>query len=113
MKFAVRRNLMTADEGDRVLLEAKNARWPVIPPPAGEAEAARAAGMPVGPRTRPEPVRPAKPVVVRKPVKAAHRQGSAGQGEGRGEEVEARAARQAEPAHDGAQEKEVDGLPAR
>lgn len=33
LKFAVRRNLMAAEEGDRILLEAKQAMAGILPPP--------------------------------------------------------------------------------
>ena len=33
LKFAVRRNLMAAEEADRVLIEAKNALLGIMPPP--------------------------------------------------------------------------------
>lgn len=71
MKFAVRRNLMTAEESDRILFEAKQAMAGILPPPP-----------PPKPKPVPPPVvvrpvhhvaRPIAPVKppVKKPVKAA------------------------------------------
>jgi len=68
MKFAVRRNLITADEGDQVLLEARNAIAGIMPPPAKPKPPA----APVAPVTvrAVHPMRPTKPPVKR-PAKAA------------------------------------------
>lgn len=53
LKFAVRRNLMTAEEGERILLEARQAMAGILPPPP-----------PPKPRAAP-PVRPASHHVAR------------------------------------------------
>lgn len=71
MKFAVRRNLMTTEESDRVLLEAKQAMAGILPPPKPKAPPP----PPVVVVRAPQPVRPVRPVrsakpPARKPVRA-------------------------------------------
>lgn len=65
MKFAVRRNLMTTEESDRVLLEARQALAGILPPPKPKAPPP----PPVVVVRAPQPVRPTRPP-ARKPVKA-------------------------------------------
>ncbi len=65
MKFAVRRNLMTTEESDRVLLEARQAMAGILPPPKPKAPPP----PPVVVARAPQPVRPSKPP-ARKPVRA-------------------------------------------
>lgn len=70
MKFAVRRNLITAEEGDRVVLEARQAMAGILPPPVKpKPPAPPVASILV---RAPHPVRPVKPAPAKKPVKAAH-----------------------------------------
>ena len=70
LKFAVRRNLMAAEEADRILLEAKQALAGILPPPPPpKPKAAPVMHRPVHHHA----VRPvaAKPPVKKPPVKAA------------------------------------------
>jgi len=70
LKFAVRRNLMAAEEGDRILLEAKNALMGIMPPPPPpkpKVVVPPVVARPIHQVARPIPAKPP----VRKPVKAA------------------------------------------
>jgi hypothetical protein len=70
LKFAVRRNLMTAEEGDRILLEAKNALLGIMPPPPPPKP--KVVAPPVVARPVHHHVsRPVAKPAPRKPVKAA------------------------------------------
>ena len=71
LKFAVRRNLMAAEEADRVLVEAKNALLGIMPPPPPPKPKVVVPPVMSRPIHHPAPKPlPAKPV-TRKPVKAA------------------------------------------
>ena len=109
LKFATRRNLMAAEEADRILLEAKNALAGILPPPPPPKP--KVVVPPVVVRPIHHVARPAAPVKppVRKPVKAA----CACQGQGGSEEGEASRPRdqgEARP-QEHAQEKEVGAGP--
>ena len=70
LKFAVRRNLMAAEEGDRILLEAKNALMGIMPPPPPpkpKVVVPPVVARPIHQVARPIPAK----APVRKPVKAA------------------------------------------
>ena len=75
LKFAVRRNLMAADEADRILLEAKQAMAGILPPPPPPKPRAAPPVVPrpvhhhaVRPLATKAPVK--KPVVKAAPAKA-------------------------------------------
>ena len=68
LKFAVRRNLMAADEADRILLEAKQAMAGILPPPPPpKPRAAPVVHRPVHHAARPVAAKPA----ARKPAAKA------------------------------------------
>ena len=69
LKFAVRRNLMAAEEGDRILLEAKQAMAGILPPPPPPKP--RVAPVVVQRQIHPHAVRPVAKAPVKKPTKAA------------------------------------------
>jgi hypothetical protein len=89
LKFAVRRNLMSAEEGDRILLEAKQALAGILPPPPPpKPRPAPVVARPVHhhavrPVAKAPPRKPAKPApaktkaavkkVVKKAAKPAHK----------------------------------------
>ena len=71
LKFAVRRNLMAAEEADRVLIEARNALLGIMPPPPPPKPKIVAPPVMTRPihHHAPKPP-PPKPVAARKPIKA-------------------------------------------
>ena len=94
LKFAVRRNLMTAEEADRILLEAKNALLGIMPPPPPPKP--KVVAPPV--MTRPIHHHVARPPPA-KPVGAEAGEGCAGQVEGAREEGQAGSPREGRAAH--------------
>ena len=70
LKFAVRRNLMAAEEGDRILLEAKNALAGSLPPPPPPKPRVVVAPPVVRP-VHHHAIRPAAKPPVKKPVAKA------------------------------------------